>query len=363
MQNIISQRLSDKMHVLSAICILLVLYIHCGWYPDVTQGMRLVHFSQGFVSFAVGVRMAVPTFFAISGFFFFLSVPNGLRSIGQKMLKRVRTLLIPYLIGCVFFVLFITALLYLPLQKGLVNNYRTEFFETPWPDILSLIFWGRPHGLIAFHLWFLRELMIMVIFAPVLWWLYKVRAWLPFAIAAADVSAKCLVGHSLGLDYFLWFTLGAAFTSKGRGVGLSCVERRASVPLAAVTLALYLCLCVFKVVSHVELSAAMNLLYQLFSVFTLWVAADLFLPADFSLRSHPILRAATSYTFFVYLFHEPTLNIVRKLLALALGRTNECAMLTSYLLSPWLFFALMVLVGALLRRHLPRLYGICTGGR
>ena len=42
----------------------------------------------------------------------------------------------------------------------------------------------------------------------------------------------------------------------------------------------------------------------------------------FSLNKHHYIAIACSFTFFIYLFHEPTLNIVRKLLIVILGRTS-----------------------------------------
>jgi hypothetical protein len=62
------------------------------------------------------------------------------------------------------------------------------------------------------------------------------------------------------------------------------------------------------------------------------------------------------------LFHEPTLNIVRKVIAFILGK-NEMAYLTSYLVSPWIFIVIAVIIGMILKKYVPKLSNIATGGR
>lgn len=93
-----------------------------------------------------------------------------------------------------------------------------------------------------------------------------------------------------------------------------------------------------------------------------WVFYDRVVPLSFDLAAHRWLSTACGFTFFIYLFHEPTLNIVRKLLVLPLGHTSASFAL-SYLLSPWLFAVLWVFVGLALKRRVPKFYGILTGSR
>lgn len=94
----------------------------------------------------------------------------------------------------------------------------------------------------------------------------------------------------------------------------------------------------------------------------IWGLYDAFVENKFCLSNHKWLGIACQFTFFIYLFHEPTLNIVRKLIVIVLGK-NELGYLTSYLLSPWIFTVCAVFAGLLLRKYLPRVYDVCTGGR
>ena len=95
---------------------------------------------------------------------------------------------------------------------------------------------------------------------------------------------------------------------------------------------------------------------------TLWKAYDMVVDKYFILNGHRWLATACQFTFFIYLFHEPTLNIVRKLIVAVLGK-NEIGYLTSYLLSPWIFMICAVFMGMAFRRFLPWVYRVGTGGR
>ena len=95
---------------------------------------------------------------------------------------------------------------------------------------------------------------------------------------------------------------------------------------------------------------------------SVWGLYDMVLGKDFKLSEHRWLATACQFTFFIYLFHEPTLNIVRKLIIVVLGK-NEYGYLIAYLISPWIFTICFVIIGLQFRKYLPKVYHVCTGGR
>ena len=95
---------------------------------------------------------------------------------------------------------------------------------------------------------------------------------------------------------------------------------------------------------------------------SVWGLYDMVLGKDFKLSEHRWLATACQFTFFIYLFQEPTLNIVRKLIVVILGK-NEYGYLISYLISPWIFTICFVFIGLQFRKYLPKVYNVCTGGR
>lgn len=95
---------------------------------------------------------------------------------------------------------------------------------------------------------------------------------------------------------------------------------------------------------------------------SMWTVYDRIVPEVFSLTNYKWLMISCSYTFFIYLYHEPTLNIVRKILVIPFHHSSFGFAL-SYLLSPWIFATLWILVGLSIKKLIPRIYGVCVGGR
>ena len=143
-----TQYLSDKFKVLSLISIILVLYIHSGFhdYPNEIQGMIFNANLQNFISGMIG-RCAVPLFYAISGYLFFTGLYGGRNANYQKLWfkikKRGKTLLVPYIIACLFPVVFNLALEFIPGIEQFVNNkgISKNFHQ---PIDLSLIHISEP---------------------------------------------------------------------------------------------------------------------------------------------------------------------------------------------------------------------------
>lgn len=350
-----SQYLSDKIRVLSFVSIILVLYIHSGFHADEIYGMPEVDFVQHLISGMLG-RLAVPLFFIISGYLFFLKVPDGIASVFSKMRKRVRTLLVPYLIGCSFFVISLQLISLLP-GAGKYMNSVSSFFSLPIGELLVGTYYASASGApFAFQLWFLRDLIIIVAVSPVLYYGLKELKWWLVAI----LFALSFTGFSF-LNSAFWFSLGGC-------VAMSMLVSR------EICDKLYLITggvtgCVFAFASALELLSPelslwgyLRMPIVLCGLAFLWVAYDFIAGHKFALASHPSIAAACGFTFFIYLFHEPTLNIIRKLFVAAVGRTSWGYM-ASYLLSPWLFAAFAIVAGLLLRRYAPRFYSVLVGGR
>lgn len=97
-------------------------------------------------------------------------------------------------------------------------------------------------------------------------------------------------------------------------------------------------------------------------VTSIWTIYDKICPQAFNLQHNPILMNSCGYTFFIYLFHEPTLNIVRKILVMPFNH-NSFGFALSYLASPWIFAMIWIIVGMAFRKAMPPVYNICTGGR
>lgn len=113
-------------------------------------------------------RISVPLFFFISGFLFFLNVNFNFNVFKKKLYSRCFTLLIPYLFWNLSFLLFYYIASHMPIIsswfKGAVFNWK--------------YLWGGPvvNGMsypIAYQFWFIRDLIIVVLITPLIYWFIK----------------------------------------------------------------------------------------------------------------------------------------------------------------------------------------------
>ena len=113
-------------------------------------------------------NMSVPLFFFISGFLFFSGMDKfSWRIIGKKIKKRVHSLFIPFFIWNVVFILFVA--LVNAINSSLLT-YKKSFVDMTFGEVLNC-FWDLSQGLIP--LWFIRDLMIINIFSPIIYFMLK----------------------------------------------------------------------------------------------------------------------------------------------------------------------------------------------
>lgn len=229
-------------------------------------------------------------------------------------------------------------------------------FQKPYSIILISIFYDGGTGYpCAFQLWFLRDLILIVATSP-LWYLCLKHLKWGF-VAVVFVLTYFDVPHVPFLSLF-WFVLGGQLAKVKIEMG---EDGRTKVAIFG--------LCLFLIISIIQLFfpdiidwGLLRIPIILLGIIGAWGLYDVVLGKDFSLSRHQWLGIACQFTFFIYLFHEPTLNIVRKLIVVVLGK-NEFGYMASYLISPWIFTVCAVFAGLLFRKYLPRVYDVCTGGR
>lgn len=166
---------SEKIKVMSFLSIILVLYIHSGFhdYPNEIAGMPFNHVLQKSISGMLG-RIAVPLFYMISGFLFFQNV-ESLNDVLKKMKKRVRTLVVPFFIAALFMPAFLWGMSNIPFAAQFFNGGGVDYSNMPIRTLLCSLFFMTADGdaPIAFHLWFLRDLIVIVAASPLLYCVKK----------------------------------------------------------------------------------------------------------------------------------------------------------------------------------------------
>ena len=149
--------------------IILVVFIHTIEIKSVNFELdNLFNIVSTSISHNLG-SIAVPCFFIISGYLFVLKLNDKFSfSFYKKQLSnRIHTLLIPYLIWNAVLILSILLKNYIFSQIGLAED---DFKNYLINNSIYEIIWGYP---INYPLWYLRDLIIMVILSPILFYIGK----------------------------------------------------------------------------------------------------------------------------------------------------------------------------------------------
>lgn len=350
----IERYLSDKIKLLSLFSIILVLYIHSGFhnYPNEILGMKFNNMLQELISEKIG-RCAVPLFYMISGFLFFQNTDDGIRTIYKKMSKRVYTLVIPYIIACLFFPLFFVVLDLIPGTEKFINGGNIfSFFKQSIYVIISSLFYKTPGGTspLAFQLWFLRDLIMVVAISPILYVLRQYFNKYILVLLFFCLNLPVNISSYFPTTALFWFMLGDAIINDINKLKSKFI------------LITFLIISSLEIYYEVKFPQYISIPIILLGIIGAWNIYDNIVSEKFILKNHRYLCLACGSTFFIYLFHEPTLNIIRKLLVVILGQSSF-GFAVSYLLSPWIFLFLAIIISSLMRNYIPRLYSILVGGR
>jgi len=344
----ITSYVSNKIYVLNFVAILMVLYIH-SVYTEALD-FPLAHRVQEFFGFGGLSLLANPLFYCISGFLFFIGMQKA-NECWPKMKKRCRTLLVPYLIWNAVFVLWFIILQNLPVVRNFVNS-----------DVVSSVFGnGVGKGLYyllikpaAFQLWFLRDLILYVLFSPLIYILLKKMRWafpvLLFVIATVGLIYLPSEVKVWGLFFFV---LGGYF---------ALFRQNVEIPqwLTITATILYVGNAVMVAILP-DLIKGISVLFMLCGVIAIWGGYDMIVKNE-NAKVTSFLAKLGTYSFFVYCFHEPVLNIIKKV-GLKVAGCNDASLIVLYLACPIVMYCVAVLVAVLLKRYVPKVYAVLTGGR
>lgn len=354
-----NEYLSVKLKVISFFSMIMVVFLHSyNLVINLTSGTVILRqgystFIQNFISQGIA-RVAVPLFFLISGYLFFLNSRGELNEFILKFNKRLKTIVIPYLFWSIFCLLFFLLLQSIPqLAIFFTNKLIVDYTVS---ELIATVFINP----IPYQLWFLRDLMILVILSPFLFCLIKkfnYSVLLIFMVAwFLDFDFICISSESL-----LFFAFGAyisifkkeileiKFSKKGLIYtliwGLMLFFRNALVQYNYDNS--YLLLILHKISILIGIVA-------IWSFYDIWVKnRDL---------TKSTLYAFSNYSFFIFVFHEPMLSFLKKILFYVTNK-NELMSLLIYIIAPLITIVMSLLIGCYLKRFVPKFYSIISGGR
>lgn len=349
--------LSKKIKVVSFLSIIMVAFIHAYNLKDrfllpstkISDSISFTSFFQYFISNGL-TRMAVPLFFAISGFLFFYNFVPSINNFLTKYKKRFKSLFIPYLLWCVLGLIFmlIVQIIYpgsAALTNGLIKSYKI-------PQYISSILLST----ISFQLWFIRDLFIYALLSPIIYFVIsKFSKWslIPFIIIWA-LNINLLFINNEGI---LFFVLGALVAIKGLNFKITKKST-----LNTVILLWFIILIVKTFLAYHGnpiLLYSMHRISVILGFISFWFGYDFYLG---KLNNNAKLSYLAGYTFFIYAFHIPFLTVLMNA-SLSIFGSSIIAELLIYIATPIISIAVAIIIANLLKKCLMPVYSVLTGGR
>jgi surface polysaccharide O-acyltransferase-like enzyme len=301
-------------------------------------------------------RVAVPLFFFISGFLFFLNIDGFTKQDYLKKLRsRRRTLLIPYLFWNITVLLVYCIAQSIPALDAWFNH---KVSYTPQYLLESL--WGGGNSMpIAYQFWFIRDLMVAVVLTPVIYFYIRKTGIYGVALLGALWFSDCLFhfigSYGLNIVVVFFFSAGAWFGIHKRNL----IEEMGKVKRWAYTLYPLLVFADLLTKQYAVNPFIHNVGIVAGIVFWINIVAHLLKTGTVGVN-----RVLVSAAFFVFAVHEPFMGTpIRKIIYAAFNPQSDGLITALYFLIVIVTVLIALGLYYVLRRFLPKFTALITGGR
>jgi surface polysaccharide O-acyltransferase-like enzyme len=349
--------LSERISLLRLPLIIGVVFVHT-YDPMIGRSTHLqyvggVKFLVNCISEGLGT-LSVPLFFLLAGYLFFYGFEPSAAEFCRKIVNRGRTLLIP-LVFWNMVCLVLTA-------AAQANSVTAPYFlgrSTPIAsfealDYLNAIIGVTSHP-IAYQFWFIRDLMVLAVLSPVIYFLLnKVPVLFLLLLGLRWFSAStALTIPFLSREAALFFCVGSALAL--RRVDLSKIDKWIPIALAYLPLPI-----LDALTKESPINNPIHKTAELFGIALVFCATrHLWKAPVFKER----LIALSPSSFFVFASHEPLLTAVRKLSYAFWPPSSSVRLVIWYFADPLLVVAICIATYFVCLKILPSFIGLVTGGR
>lgn len=334
--------------------VVLMLFIHSNFnginstWDSLTYTPRIIDFVEPILG------IVCPFYFFISGYLFFHEGVLTRQIYTRKLRTRARTLLVPYLLWNTIFLIGLLAVETLTHAIVLVDKPVAQMSAA---DILRCYYDISPinagtgiHAPVDIPLWFVRDLMVLVVASPAVYYFVKAFSRLHVYVQACLLLPLVYVMDQSGwwpsmlATSAVFFTAGAYFTINRINIGT--LFRRMDVAfLMSIVVAFYY---------GYNDAAYLMMIFLAFS----WLDKK----ADAGRL--PSFGWIANSGFFIYAYHTMLLGVVFYAIKRGLiPVTGELSALACFVLTPVLLAIVGIALYFLMSRFLPRLTALLTGGR
>ncbi len=292
--------------------------------------------------------VAVPLFFGVSGYLFFVKIAAGKSTLSESMLRRVKTVLVPFLLWVLIGIVVASL-----MRSGGVHAGGTSELSSPsgWLDQLA-----HP---VFYQLWFMRALIYLVLLTPFMYPLLRWKhALIPLTVAflvASCLRPQAEMLQELVAGSYFWF---GAYIAVHRVPFDQPVSTKVIALLGLTWIGFWGVTAALWTPADEPLMVCLLVIGNMCGIAFLWYA----LPAKATLWTSKAFRAYLPYVIFVYLSHVAVLGPTKRLLLEASGN-SAIAQVFSMTLAAVITVVTCVAAATLLHKVSRPVYGLLTGGR
>lgn len=356
----IDQISSERINILRFPLIVGVVFIHANTTQinlshsavGISNTSFITNFVRYLVSFGIA-GIAVPLFFLLSGYLFFLGFSWSITNYKDKLLSRSRSLLFPFLFWNISTLIMLALAQKIPGTQMFFsgNNVPISSFNTI--DYINAVI-GFDKYPISYQFWFVRDLIFLVLLTPV------IHSLIRWSSKVFLVGIYCIWFFDMWPIYMpsggaLAFFYAGAYLSSSR-ISLFVLDRFGKI--------LSLCYICILLIETITRESDLNIYIHRVGVF-FGIAAALFLSKTIVYHNNTkkVLLWLSSCSFFVFAVHEPLLTVVRKIVFKILAPSSDVTILLLYFSIPIVIISVSVLLYAAMKILTPRFLGIISGGR
>lgn len=344
---------SKKIVFMNVALTLLIVMLHST--PNLRFGLALTIDYPFIYIMSIVAQIGVPLFFFISGLLFYRTV--SIKNIRVKMLKRVKSLLFPYLIWNTFFFLLILGMTHMPLIGSKMNMGEL-------PIELRFILIGIIDSRLT-PLWFVKDLMLFTLMAPIIYIVIR-----NIYVGLAMLTGSIIAVFYMNLDYtslLNWLPMylqgaiiGRHWYKDNGNLAVNSLNRVLKnrcqiVGLAVLLVIVFLLLVIASIINGEEWLKIM----VLSSPLVIWILADI-LGGNYIDQRFEV-KWWMNYTFVIYCSHYFLLNCIQKLAGIFI-EPNAVMLNSLYVITPLISVLVIIYVARFVSSY-KKLYYCLSGGR
>lgn len=286
-------------------------------------------------------QIAVPGFFLISAYLFYRNFDWD--RLGRKWLSRGRSVFVPYVVWTTIYYLGYVIGSRLPFVRNIIGKGTIPLSASAWADAVL-------HHRYLYVFWYLKQLMILILLAPVFYFLLKrVKAGFVLLLFLFWVVWRYVDFPYVNEDAMVYYGVGGYLAIHGRQLEAAWNKRRAALGMGICLLGTGSLL-----LGTVYANAAATVAYRLFVPVGLWLLVDE--------KRLPQARAWMENNFFLYVVHFAFVRLLNKCSAKVFAPSFVLP-LVLYLAMPAVLTVLSYLLALVIKKYTPKIWSVLNGGR